>query len=304
MGVWLDDEFPEHPKVEALDDDLARWLYVAGLCYANRNLTGGRIPKGAALRLTDKVNPKLIRRLLDVLVPGKGPLWEDHGDHYRIHDYDQHQQSAEKRRSEIEDAKRRRSEHARKAAQARHGAPNEQQLSMDRASPEQPPEQPPSTPGAVPEQPDSLARPRVTRPADPTPLALSTGSSSSHHGLGERGGESEEESLNNAKTQAVALIAERQLEVRLAKTDLGPVGDRAGWLKSARAKVWVDHGGELGDLVAQGLHPSAMADRIMPPVTSSYPKWEPPATDEPVLDVEANRARLAEMSAGIGRRVG
>lgn len=297
MGVWLDDEFPEHPKVEALDDDLARWLYVAGLCYANRNLTGGRIPKGAALRLTDKVTQKLIGRLLVVLVPGKGPLWEDHGDHYRIHDYDQHQQSAEKRRSEIEDAKRKRSEHARKAALARHGAPSEHPSGMDRASPEQPP----GMTGAVPEQPDSLARPRVTRPADPTPLALGTSSSSNHHGVGQPAGESEEESLNNAKTQAVALIAERQLEIRLAKTDLGPVGDRAGWLKSARAKVWVDHGGELDDLAAQGLHPAAMADQIVPPAASSYPKWEPSETDEPPMSPDEQARFLADLR--VGRRV-
>lgn len=156
MGVWLDDEFPEHPKVEALNDDLARWLYVAGLCYANRNLTGGRIPKGAALRLTDKASKRLVDKLLATPLPGHGPLWEDHGDHYRIHNYQAKQQSAEKRRAEKEEAKARRSEHARKAALVRHGVTKEQELSSDRAGVEHdrghPPEQNGSRPGAAIEQ--------------------------------------------------------------------------------------------------------------------------------------------------------
>lgn len=303
MGVWLDDEFPEHPKVEALDDDLARWLYVAGLCYANRNLTGGRIPKGAALRLTDKASRKLIDKLLASPVPGHGPLWEDHGDHYRIHNYAPKQQSAEKRRAEKQQEKERRSEHARRAAEARWAAEQEHQLSIDRASPEHPPGIDPADQGADTEQGDFLAPPppqasaaASATPAQPNALVPTHGSSSSHHGVGDQPAEEEEPS--DRITLACAVVAQRRLDRRLTKPELEPITDRPAWLARTadreRQRIAADPGfaENMARLVAGGLSVDQLADLIDPPerpAPSPYPaagEQPPPAYDEVFVDGE------------------
>lgn len=85
--VRLDDQFPDHPKIAALGDDMAAagWLHVCGLCYCGRYLTDGVVPAAQAFRLTgmDKQMVKhLLERLVDVC------LWENtpSGD-YQIHDY-------------------------------------------------------------------------------------------------------------------------------------------------------------------------------------------------------------------------
>lgn len=261
MGVWLDDEFPEHPKVEALDDDLARWLYVAGLCYANRNLTGGRIPKGAALRLTDKASRKLIDKLLATPVPGHGPLWEDHGDHYRIHNYAPKQQSAEKRRAEKQQEKERRSEHARRAAEARWAAElaasGEHQSSTNRASPEHPPGIDRADPGAADEQGEFLAPPpprasaagRAT-PAQPNALVPPGRSSSSHQGAGDPPAEEEEEL--SVVDQALVAIAAAKLDRCLSDPEHKPINDRAGWLQAVIAKDRMAFGAQMSTMVAGG----------------------------------------------------
>jgi hypothetical protein len=50
MWVKLDDHFADHPKIVAVGP-LAGWLFVAGLCYANRLLTDGFIPENQVDRL-------------------------------------------------------------------------------------------------------------------------------------------------------------------------------------------------------------------------------------------------------------
>jgi hypothetical protein len=52
--VWvkIDDGFPEHPKVLSAGP-LAMAMQIAALCYCNRNLTDGFIPKAAGLRFLD-----------------------------------------------------------------------------------------------------------------------------------------------------------------------------------------------------------------------------------------------------------
>lgn len=50
--VKIDDQFPEHPKV-AQAGPLAMAMQVAGLCYCNRKLTDGFIPRSIARRLLD-----------------------------------------------------------------------------------------------------------------------------------------------------------------------------------------------------------------------------------------------------------
>lgn len=79
--VYLDDQFPDHPKVALAGGD-AGWLFVCGLAYVKRYGTEGRIPKSQVPKLSDRKGPaKLARRLVEV------GLWEDDGEHYAIHDY-------------------------------------------------------------------------------------------------------------------------------------------------------------------------------------------------------------------------
>jgi hypothetical protein len=122
--AYLDDGFPEHPKVIAAGGDAA-WLFVAALCWSRRHLSAGDIPKSMIGRLTDRrMSTKLARRLVDV------GLWADKGDHYAIHDYDAWNGSEEA-------ARERRKERATLAARARwKGASGNAQ-----ADPEHVPEQ-------------------------------------------------------------------------------------------------------------------------------------------------------------------
>lgn len=86
----FDDATPEHPKIIAAGGD-AGWLHFAAVCYCNRHLTDGVIPKGVVSRLTDRKNPtKLARKLVEV------GLWTEHADGYAIHDYLDYQTSREK----------------------------------------------------------------------------------------------------------------------------------------------------------------------------------------------------------------
>lgn len=90
-GTWIkiDDGLPEHPKVAAAGH-LAAWLYICGLAYCSRRLTNGAIPKAIVSRLSDVPRPqKAADRLVEV------GLWHDRGNHYEVHDYMEHQRSAE-----------------------------------------------------------------------------------------------------------------------------------------------------------------------------------------------------------------
>lgn len=100
--IYLDDQFPDHPKIVEAGGDAA-WLFVCGLAYCRRHGTDGRIPKAMVARLSDRKTPdRLAARLVAVT------LWEDHGDHYRVHDYSDWNRTQESR-----------SEAGRKAARAR-----------------------------------------------------------------------------------------------------------------------------------------------------------------------------------------
>jgi hypothetical protein len=100
MWVKLDDQFPDHPKVIAAGP-LAAWLYVAGLCYANRLLTDGFVPREVVPRLvapygtTPATRPgALADRLcavgLWIAITGPGR------DGFLIHDYTTYQRSRER----------------------------------------------------------------------------------------------------------------------------------------------------------------------------------------------------------------
>lgn len=111
MGwVYLDDQFPDHPKVTAAGGDAA-WLFVCGLAYARRYNTGGRIPAAQVPKLSDRRRP---RQVAAVLV--RVGLWEPADDGFQIHDYPDWNRSSESR-----------SEAGRKGAAARwqgHGSAN------------------------------------------------------------------------------------------------------------------------------------------------------------------------------------
>jgi hypothetical protein len=86
--IKLDDAFDQHPKLVEVGP-LAAWLYVRGLCYANRNLTDGRISRAVARELAGR-GPKG-QRLVVALLAAR--LWETTTEGYAIHDFLEYQPS-------------------------------------------------------------------------------------------------------------------------------------------------------------------------------------------------------------------
>lgn len=89
--VWvkLDDRFPEHPKVAALDAESFR-SHVEALCYCGRNSTDGFIPT----RMAGPNAEKLV----------KARLWEPRDGGYLIHGFLEYNPSAEEVKSKREQA--------------------------------------------------------------------------------------------------------------------------------------------------------------------------------------------------------
>lgn len=59
-----DDEFPEHPKIDALSDGAYR-LHDSGLHYCAKNLTDGLIPERKVSRLKPEFKPSQLAELID-----------------------------------------------------------------------------------------------------------------------------------------------------------------------------------------------------------------------------------------------
>lgn len=99
--VYLDDHFPDHPKIALAGGDAA-WLFVCGLAYTRRNELGGRIPKPQVPRLSDRRKPlDLAAKLVKV------GLWEDvDDDFYLVHDYDDWNRPEESRKAAARKAAR------------------------------------------------------------------------------------------------------------------------------------------------------------------------------------------------------
>lgn len=113
--VNLDDQFPEHPKVDGLSDAAFR-LHVAGICYCNRHLTDGFVPTNRVRRLV----PKFKQTALDELV-GYG-MWKPHppdGYLYEIHDFLDWNRS----RDQVVSERERKSKGGKKGAQQRWDIP-------------------------------------------------------------------------------------------------------------------------------------------------------------------------------------
>lgn len=115
--VYLDDHIDEHDKtIEAGDAAFGFWVRLLAFCRRKQN--GGRIPKGYE-RLRGQRSK--VERLLKV-----GYL-EDQGDHYQVHDYDVIYFKEDEER-------RRRSDKARRAAEARWDAQSNAQASAEQCS--------------------------------------------------------------------------------------------------------------------------------------------------------------------------
>jgi hypothetical protein len=87
--VRLDDGFITHPKALAVGP-LGRELFISGLCWCATHLTDGQIPKVVVPVLAAQagVKPALTKTLV------AAGLWHDEGDHYRVHDFLDYNESA------------------------------------------------------------------------------------------------------------------------------------------------------------------------------------------------------------------
>lgn len=109
----LDDGYPDHPKILAAGP-LAAWLHTCALCYCNRLHTDGFIPSGQIRKLADVEQPAaLVQRLVEA------NLWEPCQGGYRVHDYLDHNLSADEIAQRREEISRVRAEAGRKGGLAK-----------------------------------------------------------------------------------------------------------------------------------------------------------------------------------------
>jgi hypothetical protein len=110
--VNLDDQYPEHPKVDSLSDGAFR-LNTAAICYCNRHQTDGVVTADKVARLVPRFKKAYVQELVDRL------LWHDlgNGTAYELHDFLDWNSS----RAEIAEAKARNVENGRKGARKRWG---------------------------------------------------------------------------------------------------------------------------------------------------------------------------------------
>ena len=131
--VWvrLDDDFPDHPKIVSLGDltPLAGWLHICGLCYCNRYLTDGVIPRTKVKTLASFEHIGIetaavggscgighdieVGELVDALI--EAGMWEERESDYRIHDYLDYQPS----KAQVEALQEVRSEAGKRGAASR-----------------------------------------------------------------------------------------------------------------------------------------------------------------------------------------
>jgi hypothetical protein len=295
--VYLDDGFPDHPKVEAAGGD-AGWLYVVALCFARRNRTGGKIPKARVARLTDRRQPvKLAGRLVEV------GLWEDAGDSYQIHDYERWNQT---------EAKERR---ARQAAEARW-APRHAGAASGNAS-SNASGTPPSnalgiaerTPGGIASgnassnaSGNARAMPHTRAPHSPIPIPSS--SSPSDSGTDRPAGDDDDD-LEAKIEAACRLLAAGDLRRRTAEK--GPVAASGPWLERATRRRRSQHGSAATALLAAepGLTVDELVGRLAEPERAPRPPTPEEVTAaaraQLLADNDARRANPCPSCAGVGQ---
>jgi hypothetical protein len=86
--VRLDDSIADHPKIAPLSSDAFR-RYINGLCYCNRQLTDGVIPRAVAGGLVPG-SRAVSRQIRELITAG---LWEETATGYVVHDYADYQPS-------------------------------------------------------------------------------------------------------------------------------------------------------------------------------------------------------------------
>lgn len=112
--VLLDDNYPNNPKVEPLTIQ-AKYLYVCGLCYCNRNLTDGALTAKAVKKilLEADVRQKHVVELMDA------GLWDRAADGFLVHDWGDVNHPAEVVKAKRKEVSEKRREAGRKGAEAR-----------------------------------------------------------------------------------------------------------------------------------------------------------------------------------------
>ena len=97
--IKLDDQFPDHPKVDSLSHGAFR-LHVAGMCHAGRYLSDGLIETSRVPRLIHGYRPSMLKELIDV------GLWHPVEGGWEINDFVEWNKSKawwdEKRRKDAE----------------------------------------------------------------------------------------------------------------------------------------------------------------------------------------------------------
>lgn len=293
--VYLDDAFPDHPKVAAAGGDAA-WLFVCGLAYIKRYATEGRIPKGQVPKLSDRKAPtRLARRLVDV------GLWADDGDHYTVHDYHDWNKPQESR-----------SAAARKAARARWGNHHHPPPPPDDPPPDASAHAPPDAEAHADALPDaseshsggSASGRASTCPPPHTPTDALTSSDTSppvgdppdddnpgqqppHQATSD---EPPAQSLDPRVGAALAVLADRDLLARLDADGQRPVGDPVSWHNTAYDRRLASHGDHLADLADD--HPDATPDDL---AALADP---PPPPAEPDPEAERQAAELDRARRG------
>lgn len=245
MGqVFLDDNFPDHPKAQRAGDDAA-WMFVCGLAYVSRLDTRGIIPKQAVGRLTGKSGPaamKLAVRLVDV------GLWHDMGDHYLVHDY------------EARNARKiARVEAAKKGAEARWRPPPDPPDRMRIASESHPNRMP----TALPSQSDRNATAMPHTPGTKYPSNQVTNSHLSDTTPPDPAGR---ETTDPIVEQAITVLAERDL----ANTPT-PIRNPDAWLTEARRRRTKKHADQLKQLLPTTLDAHQLAELLDPPTPPPAP---------------------------------
>jgi hypothetical protein len=233
--VYLDDHFPDHPKVVAAGGD-AGWLFVCGLAYIKRYATGGTIPKSQVPRLSDRKAPtRLARRLVDV------GLWEDDGGSYHVHDYHDWNKPEESRTAAARKAAKARwakhaSSNANAPADAHANAPNtHHETHSERMAEAYASECPPPLPT------EELTSSYGLTTADETP------------------DDDDPAQPPIVVLQAIGILARRDLAERQTAPGQPPIGDPAAWENAAYkrrlAVAWplVKLAGEHPDWTAQEL---------------------------------------------------
>lgn len=116
--VRIDDQFPEHPKIEEVGP-LGMAMQVAALCYANRYLTDGKLPSRTVAKFMPTVSfdpetgdPVTWRDIASLLV--EAGIWDEVEGGYQIHDYHEYQPS----KAEVEETRKKRAEAGRKGGKA------------------------------------------------------------------------------------------------------------------------------------------------------------------------------------------